>query len=327
MISSKGLEPAASKVTAIVDALSPRNVPQLKSLLGLVNYYGKFLPNLSTTLAPLYKLLRQGVKWQWGFAQEAALAEIKKALQSPNLLAHFDSNKLLVLACDASPVGVGAVLSHRLDDGTEKPILYAYRTLSPAQRKYSQLDKEALAIIFRVKHYHQYLYARKFVILSDHQPLKHILSESKATPAMASARIQRWAILLGGYHYRIEYKPGQQNGNADAFSRLPLSTTPREVPTPPELVHMMEHIDTTVTVSQIRTQTDYDLTLLKVKQFVMNGWAATHNLPPEFQPFVKREYELSIQNNCLLWGSRVIVPPKLRKRVLQELHESHPGSS
>ena len=252
VISSKGLESAASKVTIIVDAPSPRNMPQLKSLLGLVNYYGKFLPNLSTTLAPLYKLLRQGVKWQWGFAQEAALAEIKKALQSPNLLAHFDSNKLLVLACDASPVGVGAVLSHRLDDGTEKPISFASRTLSPAERKYSQLDKEALAIIFGVKHYHQYLYAREFVILSDHQPLKHILSESKATPAMASARIQRWAILLGGYHYRIEYKPGQQNGNADAFSRLPLSTTPREVPTPPELVYMMEHIDTTpVTVSQI----------------------------------------------------------------------------
>ena len=180
VISSKGLEPAASKVTAIVDAPSPRNVPQLKSLLGLVNYYGKFLPNLSTTLAPLYELLRQGVKWQWGFAQEAALAEIKKAIQSPNLLAHFDSNKLLVLACDASPVGVGAVLSHRLDDGTEKPISFASRTLSPAERKYSQLDKEALAIIFGVKHYHQYLYAREFVILSDHQPLKHILSESKA---------------------------------------------------------------------------------------------------------------------------------------------------
>ena len=91
---------------------------------------------------------------------------------------------------------------------------------------------------------------------------------------------------------------------------------------------MMEHIDTTpVTVSQIRTQTDRDPTLSKVKQFVMNGWAATHNLPTEFQPFVKREYELSIQNNCLLWGSRVIVPPKLRERVLQELHESHPGSS
>ena len=133
---------------------------------------------------------------------------------------------------------------------------------------------------------------------------------------MASARIQRWAILLGGYHYRIEYKPGQQNEYADTFSRLPLSTIPQEVPIPPEIIHMMEHIDTTpVSVSQICTQTAHDPTLSRVTQFVMNGWAASHNLPLEFQPFVERKSELSILDNCLLWGSRVVVPPKLRDRV------------
>ena len=89
------------------------------------------------------------------------------------------------------------------------------------------------------------------------------MSESKSTPAMASARIQRWAILLGGYHYRIEYKPGQQmQMHADAFSRLPLSTIPQEIPIPPEIIHMIEHIDTTpVSVSQIRTQVAHDPTL------------------------------------------------------------------
>ena len=106
---------------------------------------------------------------------------------------------------------------------------------------------------------------------------------------MASARIQRWAILLGGYHYRIEYTPGQQNANADAFRWLPLSTTPQEVPTPPEVppppevIHMMELIDTTpVSVSQIRTQTAHDPTLSRIMEFVMNGWMAAHTLPPEF---------------------------------------------
>ena len=101
VISSEGLEPASSKVTAIVDAPAPQDVSELKSLLGLVNYYGKFLPNLATTLAPLYKLLRQGVKWKWESEQEVALAEVKKALQSPNLLTHFDATQPLLLACDA----------------------------------------------------------------------------------------------------------------------------------------------------------------------------------------------------------------------------------
>ena len=106
------------------------------------------------------------------------------------MIVHFNSTQPLVLACDASPVAVGAVLSHRLDDGTEKPISYASRTLLTAERKYSQLDKEALAIIFGVKHYHQYLHGHEFVILSDHKPLKHIFSASKSTPAIESARIQ-----------------------------------------------------------------------------------------------------------------------------------------
>jgi len=127
------------------------------------------------------------------------------------------------------------VLSHRFSDGTEKPISFALRTLATAERKYSQLDKEALAIIFRVKHFHQYLYGHEFTILSNHKPLMHIFSQSKATPAMALARIQRWTILLGGYHYTTEYKPGPGNANADAFSRLPLAIHPQEVPCPQNL--------------------------------------------------------------------------------------------
>ena len=111
--------------------------------------------------------------------------------------------------------------------------------------------------------------------------------------------------------------------NPDAFSQLPLLTTPQEVPTSPEVIHMNT---TPVSVSQIRTQTTHDPTL-SVKEFVINGWTAAHTLPSELQPFVKREIELSIQNDCLLWGSRVIVPPKLIDRVLQELHNSHPRSS
>ena len=128
MIGSKGLEPVTSKMSAIVDSPSPHDASQFKSSLELVNYYGKILPASSATLAPLYSLLRQGVKWQWKRDEAAALAEVKEALQSPNLLVYFDSTKPLVLTCDASPVGVGAVLSLRQDGGTEKSISYASRT-------------------------------------------------------------------------------------------------------------------------------------------------------------------------------------------------------
>ena len=151
---------------------------QLRSFLGLVNYYGKFLPQLSTILAPLYNLLQQKVCWKWGPPQQAAFKEAKAQLTSDCLLVHFDPKKDLILACDASPYGVGAVLSHIMEDGNEKPVAFASRSLTPAERRYAQLDKEALAIIFGVSKFHQFLYGRHFTIMSDHKPLKHLLNEN-----------------------------------------------------------------------------------------------------------------------------------------------------
>ena len=190
-ISADGLRPTQEKVRAIAEAPAPRNVSQLRSFLGLVNYYGKFLPNLSSTLAPLHRLLQKKSTWTWGSEQKKAFQEAKKQLTSPCLLVHFDPTRDLVLACDASPYGVGAVLSHRMEDGSDKPIAFASRSLAPAERKYAQLNKEGLAIVFGVKKFHPYLFGRHFTILSDHKPLQHFFSESRPVPAMASARIQR----------------------------------------------------------------------------------------------------------------------------------------
>ena len=109
---------------------------------------------------------------------------------------HYNPAKELFLGCDASPYGVGAVLSHRIADRSMKPIAYASRLLNPAEKRYSQLDKEGLAIVFGVKKFHHYLFGRTFTICSDHKPLQHLFSESRPIPQLASARIQRWALTL-----------------------------------------------------------------------------------------------------------------------------------
>ena len=153
-----------------------------------------------------YQFLRQDKQWEWSDQQEKSFQEVKQLLSSPNLLVHFDDQKPIVVACDASPFGIGAVLSHILEDGTEHPVAYTSRSLSPAEKKYSQLDKEALANVFGVGKFHRYIFGRKFLLYSDHKPLIHIFGKSKSVPVMASARLQRWALTLSSYTYNINSK-------------------------------------------------------------------------------------------------------------------------
>ena len=154
---------------------------ELKSYLGLLTYYAKFLPNLATVLAPLYTLLKSDEQWKWGRQQERAFQESKKLLLSSQLLVHFDSTLEICLACDASAYGIGVVLSHRMSDGTEKPVGFASRTLTTAEKNYSQIEKEALACVYGVKKFHSYLFSHSFTLQTDHEPLQTLFNHSTLT--------------------------------------------------------------------------------------------------------------------------------------------------
>ena len=145
--------------------------------------------NLATTLAPLYKLLQKNQKWRWDAEQENSYTEAKHLLTTSKILTHFDSDKPLVLACDTSPYGIGAVLSHVVNENKEQPIAYASHSLSTTERKYSKLDKEACTIVFGVTRFHRFVYGRQFTLYSDHKPLIHIFDETKSVPAIASVHI------------------------------------------------------------------------------------------------------------------------------------------
>ena len=222
-IDAEGLHTLPGKIEAVVNAPEPRNIQELRSFLCLLNYYGKFLPNLSSVVHPLNSLLQKSKQWKWSKACAQAFQHAKEALSSASVLAHYDPTLPLTLAGDASAYGIGAVISHVLPDGSEKPIAFASCSLSSSERNYAQIEKEALSLIFGIKKFHQYLYGRKFLLdRPQTKPLLAILGPKKGIPSLAAARLQRWAVLLSAYHCEIEFKPTDDHGNADGLSRLPL---------------------------------------------------------------------------------------------------------
>ena len=212
------------RVQAVVEVPSPKNVSQLRAFLGMVNYYHRFLPNLSQQLAPLHRLLQADVKWTWDKECSLAFGRVKRLMASETVLAHFNPSLPITLSCDASSYGLGVVLSHKYSDGSEHPVAYASRTLTAAEQKYSQIDKEALGVVWGVKRFHQYLNGTSFTLITDHQPLTTLFSPDRPMSATAASRLQRQALFLASYSYKIQYRNTAQHANADALSRLPLET-------------------------------------------------------------------------------------------------------
>ncbi|XP_053728751.1 uncharacterized protein K02A2.6-like [Synchiropus splendidus] len=327
VIDKNGLHKSKEKTEAILQAPKPENVSQLRSYLGLVNYYHKFLPNLATTLHPLNVLLQVGTKWEWSEECNRAFKETKRLITSDELLTHYDPTRPIRLACDASPYGIGCVLSHLMKDGSERPVAFASRSLSSAERNYAQIDREALSLVWGIKKFHHYLYGQRFTLVTDHQPLVSIFNPRKGIPVMSATRLQRWALFLGAHSYDIEFRGTKQHCNADGLSRLPLLTTEGEMAPhsdPAEVFHSVVVQQLPVTNSEIQRHTKNDPTLSKVYEITMRGWPAHgETLFPEFSA---RRDQLSICQGTLMCGSRVVVPPKLRTRVLETLHEGHLGT-
>ena len=164
-------------------------------------------------------------------------------------------------------------------------------------------------------------------MITDHKPLLGLLGEIKVIPTQASARIQRWALTLAAYEYTFRYRPGGNHGNADTMSHLPLQEESVSVPVPEEVVLLMEHLqDSPASVADIRKATSRHPVLSRVRQFVQCGWP-NQCREEELKPFCSRQTELSVQDGCLLWGNRVVVPPSLQSVVLMELQAVHPGVS
>lgn len=320
-VDGNGLHPTSDKVRAIKNAPKPDNVTQLKAFLGLVNFYAKFLPNVATVLEPLHGLLRKETKWHWSRLCDDAFNKCKTLLTDESVLEIYDVAKEIQLTCDASEYGLGAVLSHVVN-GQEKPIAFASRSLSVSERNYGQIEKEALSIVFGVRKFHKYLYGRAFNVLTDHQPLTALFDPHRHCGAVAIARVHRWLTFLADYRYKITHKPGSAISHADALSRLPLSEGGHDEDT---ICYFSTLSDLPLTAKDIERATGCDSLLRVVRNRIWQGWPKT--VSAELQPFWVRRFELTVDEGCIVWNNRVVVPESLKTVVLALLHEQHLGIS
>lgn len=217
-ITKDGLKPNNDKIDAVLKYPLPKTTTEIKSFLGLVGYYRKFIKDFAKITQPLTACLkkRNGIVIDQKYID--AFNKCKELLTHSPLLQYPDYDKPFVLTTDASNVAVGAVLSQG-KIGNDKPVAYASRTLSDTESRYSTIERELLAIVWAVKHFRPYLYGKKFFIYTDHRPL--IWLRSLKDP---SSKLTRWRLRLQDYDYEMIHKDGKQNTNADALSRIKITT-------------------------------------------------------------------------------------------------------
>lgn len=306
------------KVRAITEMGRPTDIGQVRRFLGMVTYYARFIPDLSTQTTPLRNLLRKNEKFNWTSDCERAFQKLKKELCSDRILVPYDPNLPIVLTCDASPTGIASIMSHDVN-GTEKPIAYASRSLTQAEKNYSQLDREALAIVYSVAHFYNYLYGRKFLLVTDNEALSRIFHPKKPLPQMTSARLLRYATFLTGLNYTVKFKKGIENENVDCLSRSPVDepqhTMEMEINKEVHLIHMdtiFEISSTTVNATVIASHTEADEELRQIKNELQEG---NVDLP------------YTLDNGVLFRYERVLIPKSLQANILQELHATHIGTT
>ena len=216
IVSERGVATDPEKVSAVQTWPTPKSRKQVRSFLGLIGYYRRFVPQCSTLAKPLTELTSPSVPFAWSKEREVAFQQLKESLlQAPILGYPREDGGQFILDTDASDVGIGGVLS-QLQNDEEVVISYGSRTLSPAERNYCVTRRELLAIVYHVRMYKSYLLGRHFLIRTDHSSLKYLHRFKEPEGQLA-----RWIDFLQPFQFEIQFRPGIKHGNADALSRRP----------------------------------------------------------------------------------------------------------
>ncbi|UYV72275.1 K02A2.6-like [Cordylochernes scorpioides] len=324
IINEDGVRPDSKKLEALERCKKPFDKTSLKSFLGMLSFYSKYIPNMSTLAGPLYQLLKKDNRWKWSSQCEKAFLNLKLTLLNSQALIHYSMKLPLTLTCDASAYGISGVLCH-IVEGEEKPITFVSRTLSSAEVKYSQTEKEALAIVFATSKLRQYLFGRKFVLKSDHKALTTVFGNKRLLPPLIANRLHRWALELSNFDFDIRYTNKDTMLCADAFSRLPLE----EINSWEDNIDLVTHDISFLNVTPldhliIEEETNKDPVLNKLKEYLLEDPQLAKK-DETMKPFLSKLENFSVLQGCIFVDSRAVIPSTCQDQMLKLLHQSHIG--
>jgi hypothetical protein len=317
-LSSSGISPDPEKVAAVKQMTPPTNVAGVRSFLGLVTFCARFIPHIADLSKPLRDLTLKGASWEWSKCHQDAFDRIKAALSSDRVLAFYDPSRETRLLVDASPTGVASILTQR-KHGKTYVIAYGSRSLSPTEQRYSQHEREALAILYGCQKFQLYLLGSKFTVITDHKPLIPIFSNPKVQP---SARVERWMLRLQAFSFDLQYESGRTNP-ADFMSRCPVAS--QSDVSNMEYINFVihSHLPKAITYPEIVAASQNDPVMRQlVRAIDTDSWPKSNK---NLDPFRKLRHELSTHDGIVLRNQRIVIPEKLKSALIDLAHESHQG--
>ena len=322
LFSAEGLKPDPEKIRAINDMPPPVDKEGVLRILGTVNYLDKFIEHKADIQEPISQLTQKDAAFVWEKPQQEAFNHLKSVITSAPALAYFDNTKETVLNVDASIKGLGAVI---MQDG--KPVAFGSKTLTSCERRYANIERELLAIVWGAQKFHTYVYGRRVIVETDHKPLESIFRKPLND---APPRLQRMLLKLTKYDLDVRYVPGKQQVISDCLSRAPISdTAPATEPEDVIGINLIEDLGfESSTLKRFKETSSNDETSRVVMEYVLKGWPSEKEQVDE----LAREYwsfkeELSVEDGLLFKSDRIVVPRSLRAEVLDEIHGAHMGES
>ena len=280
----------------------------MHSFLGMVNFLNRYSPRLAELCAPLRSLILKDSHYIVMDEHQAAFAQLKQEFTADITLPYFDRNKYTTLQTDASKKGFGTVI---LQDN--KPIYFASRSLTPAEKNYQNLEQECMAAIWGMEKFHFYLYGKEFLLQTDQKPLTSIFKKHLVN---VSPRVWRIAMHSWPYMFKTEWIPGKDNAIVDGLSRVsptPVNLIKSEIELPIHQVNIIKATMEEEDVHKLQQETASDPELQAMAKAISNGWPTLHKQAhPILHPYWNYRDELSIDNGILTKNQKIIIPKTLQ---------------